>query len=103
MIDIITADENGLGVFDTQVSKAKNILSVQLGSLEYAQSFGIDLKYFLSENIKFQDSSFKSYLVERLANSGINIAEVIDLVETLSAKYTFKITPEETQDALIAR
>jgi len=102
MTDIISAGAD-LGIFDTQTYKAANILSVQLGNLEYQQDFGIDLEYFLDEDFRFQNESFKAYLVEVLANNRINVSSVIDVLESLFATYTFNIVPEETQTALIAR
>lgn len=103
MIDIIGAGSTGLRVYDTQTSKAKNILSVQLGSLEYIPEFGIDLRYFLSEDVKFENESFKSYLVQRLASSGINVATVIETILPLYEKLTFNISPEENSTGLVAR
>lgn len=103
MIDIVSANENGLGVFDTQVGKAGNLLAVQLGYLEYLPDFGIDLEYFLSEDFRFQNESFKAYLVERLATNGINISQVLEILETFSAKYTFELAAEENDTALMAR
>ncbi len=102
MIDIISVGTD-IGTYDTQTYKAGNILSVQLGNLEYQQDFGIDLKYFLDENFRFQNESFKAYLVEVLANNRINVSSVVDVLEKLFATYTFNIVPEETQTALIAR
>lgn len=104
MIDIISA-ENGLdlGIGDTQAPKAANILSVQLYSLEYLSGFGIDLKYFLSEEFDFQNSSFQAYLVEVLANSGINVEQVTEQVNALWSSFDFKISPESTSTGLIAR
>ena len=43
MIDIVSVSDD-IGLFDSQISKAKNVLSTQLGSLEYEQDFGIDLR-----------------------------------------------------------
>ena len=103
MIDLIAYSSGDVGTYDTQTTKAANILSVQLGSLEYAQTLGIDLEFFLTENFKFQNESFKAYLVEVLANNGINVAEIIDQVEALSSNYIFNISPEETSTGLIAR
>lgn len=106
MIDILSADEaagQDLGMYDTQVTKAENILSTQLGALEYLQDFGIDLRYFLTEDFKFQNDSFKAYCVERLATNGINVADVITQIEALAEKYTFNISPEETSSGMIAR
>lgn len=104
MIDIVTTETGqDMGVLDTQVPKAQNILSVQLGSLEYAQDFGIDLRYFLSEDFKFQNESFKSYLIQVLSTNGINVAEVTEVFESLFGEYTFKITPPEQSGGLVAR
>lgn len=104
MIDIISA-ENGqdLGLFNTQNPKAANVLSIQLGSLEYAPDFGIDLKYFLSEDFRFQNESFKAYMVEVLANNNINVTSILDEVYSLYNKYTFNIGADEASGSLIAR
>ena len=99
----ITSITDDINVFDTQTSRAANILSVQLGSLEYASDLGIDLEYFLSEDFKFQNDSFKAYLIEVLANKGINVASVVELIDNLFTKYTFNITPDEQSGSLIAR
>lgn len=104
MKDIISLnDGEDLGLFDTQTPKASNILSVQLGALTYAEELGIDLKYFLSEDFKFQNESFKSYLIQVLANNSINVASVLDEAENLFRNYTFNLTPAETESALLAR
>lgn len=104
MIDIIVGmPGEDLGVYDTQVEKAKNILSVQLGALEYIPDFGIDLKFFLDEEFKFQNESFKSYLIVTLANNLINVASLIEIVEPLISDYIFTLTPPETSTGLIAR
>lgn len=103
MMDIVSVGTD-LQFFDTDVTKASNILSVQLASLEYAPDFGIDLKYFLDENFRFQNESFKSYLIERLANSAINVTSVLELIESLYAKYVFNLQPpSESGGGLIAR
>jgi hypothetical protein len=104
MIDIVSAETGtDMGVLDTQTMKAANILSVQLGALEYAKDLGIDLKYFLSEDFKFQNESFKSYLIEVLANRGINVSSVVETVEALFSQYNFNLSPEETSTGLVAR
>ncbi len=104
MIDIVrVADGEDLGLYDTQTSKATNILSVQLGALEYAPDLGVDLRYFLSEDFRFQNESFRAYLVQRLASQGINVATVMNTIENLYTKYTFNLTPAEANSSLIAR
>jgi len=104
MIDIVSAETGqDLGLFDTQTQKAANILSKQLGSLEYAPNLGIDLEYFLTNDFKIQTESFKAYCTEVLANNGINVNEVIETVDALAEGLTFELTPEETSTGMIAR
>ncbi len=104
MTDIVSANPGqDIGVFDTLTTKAANILSVQLGALEYAQGLGIDLEYFLSPDFKFQNSSFKAYLVQILSNNGINVSSVVDEIDRLFATYTFNINAEQTDTNLVAR
>lgn len=100
MIDIINVT-NDIGLADTEVARAGNILSVQLGSLEYAQDLGVDLKYFLSEQFTFQNESFKSHLIERLATWNINVSSVTQALDSLFAKYTFNIADQESNTGLV--
>lgn len=104
MIDIISLPDGlDLGIFDTLTSKGKNILSVQQGSLEYAPSLGIDLEFFIFGEFRFQNETFKAYLVEVLANNGVNISSLDDTVADLFHKYTFNLQPDDTNAGLIAR
>lgn len=103
MIDIIGADANGLHTFDSQTPRAANILSVQYGSLEYEPELGIDLDFFLSEQFRFENEAFKSYLIQVLANRGINVSSVVETIESLFNQMTIYIKPDETSTGLIAR
>ena len=103
MIDIVGFDSKGMQVLDTQTEKAANILSVQLGALEYIPDFGIDLRYFLTESIRFQDGSFKAYLVQTLASRGINVASLVEVINALDSNYNIKLSPEENSTGMIAR
>lgn len=104
MIDITSANDSlDLGVLDTNVSRAGNILSIQLGSLEYAPDLGIDLKYFLSEEFIFQNESFKAYLIQVLALSSISVASVKDTVDNLMRNYVINLEATENSSSLIAR
>jgi hypothetical protein len=102
MIDIVSVGDD-IGIFDTQNFRAANILSVQIGNLDYAPDLGIDLRYFLSEEFRFQNESFKAYLIQVLANYAINVASVIDTVENLHRQYTFNLVPAESDGGMIAR
>lgn len=104
MIDIISSHDGfDLGVFDTDVERAKNILSIQIGSLTYIPDFGIDLKYFLSEDFVFQNESFQAYLVDRLANYAVNVSSVVQLIEELYMKLTFNIGTNQADGGMVAR
>lgn len=104
MIDIISM-ENGkdLGIQNSDAPRAANILSVQLGSLEYEPTLGIDLAYFLSEDFQFQNESFMSYLIEVLANNSLNVSSVIEVVKSLHTELTINLTPGNSSTGLLAR
>ncbi len=94
MIDIVAVGEGEGGdirVFDAQTSKAANVLGVQLGKLEYAPDFGVDLEFFIQEDFQFQNESFKSYLIQRLSEHHVNVNEVIEEFESLFEKLTFVV------------
>jgi hypothetical protein len=61
MMDIVSVSSD-IGLYDTQTTKAANILSVQLGELEFAPTLGIDLKYFLSDSFKIQKRKLQGLL-----------------------------------------
>ena len=103
MIDIVS-NETGLdmGLFDTQTVRAANILSIQVGNLEYALTLGIDLAYFLSPYFAFQNASFKSYLIQVLANFNINVALLTETIDNLFTTYGFDLSIEQNS-GFIAR
>lgn len=104
MIDIISSHSGqDLGVLNTDIGRAGNILSIQIGSLEYAPELGIDLKYFLSEEFSFQNESFRSYLIQVLASNGINVASVTDTINNLFMKYTFNLQDSKNNSSLLVR
>lgn len=100
MKDIFSVEDSmDLVVAESSIPRAANVLSVQLGDLEYAADFGVDKKYFLASPFLFQTESFKAYLVQRLADYQINVASVMDTFLTLMRKLTFFI-PEEIDPAI---
>src|SRR5690606_29515640 len=84
-------DGEDLVLGQSEAARAGNVLSIQLGSLEYAPTFGVDLTYFLTSDFQFQNQSFKAYLVSRVLQHQINVANVLDTVNALYEKYTFNI------------
>lgn len=93
MRDIVELPEDGndLGLADSIAPKAGNICAVQLGTLEYALDFGVDLKYFLESDLQFQNASFKAYLVQRLTEQNVNVSSVVEVLETLLQRLTFNV------------
>lgn len=102
MIDMVVSS-GGIEFIDTQVERAANILSVQLGALEYWPEGGIDLRYFLSEPIEFQDASFQSYLIQVLASWGINVASLATNLEALFSNYIINLSARENTTGMVAR
>lgn len=92
MLDIVRIEDGfDLGVADSIAPKAGNLISTQVDTLEYAPAFGVDLKFFLDPDFQFQNESFKAYLVDRLTQNQINVSQVVEVVESLERKYTFKV------------
>jgi hypothetical protein len=90
MIDIIELqDGEDMIMRDSVVAKAGNVLSIQIGSLEYSSEFGVDLNYFMQSDFQFQNESFQAYCVTRLTESQVNVSDVITSVEALLEKYTY--------------
>lgn len=97
MLDIVEIpDGRDLGVANAIGPKAGNVLSVQLGSLEYEPEFGVDLAYFLTSEFRIQTASFRSYLIQRLTESDVNVTEVLTQVQALAEKYTFSVAANES-------
>lgn len=99
--DIVSTDGKDLGIARSDVSRAANVLSVQLGSLEYAPNFGIDLKYFLTSDFQFQNESFKAYCVERLLAHQINVVNALEVLRQLDKSFIFEIGDNDTGTELI--
>lgn len=92
MLDIvIVANEKDLGLQDSTLPKAANVCFVQLADLTYAPTFGIDKRYFLTQNIQFQFANFRAHVIERLTQSGVNVTEVVTLLQALYGRLSFGI------------
>ncbi len=84
-------DGEDLEVVDTIAPKAANVLSIQLGALEYRPTFGVDLAFFLESPLEFQNESFKAYLIQRLTEESVNVSACIDTVNALFSTLSFKV------------
>jgi hypothetical protein len=92
MFDIVAIeDEKDLRVEEANAPKAGNVLMIQLGDLEYAPTFGVDMKFFLESEFQFQNESFMAYLLQRLTEHQVNVAGVAATVESLFNKNIFTV------------
>ncbi len=92
MIDIVELEDGeDMVVFDSIVSKAGNVLSIQLGDLEYSDEFGVDLEFFLTSEFQIQNASFQAYLVQRLTEHQVNVAKVLPTLETLMSNVEYYV------------
>lgn len=98
---ILGAPGQDLGVKETDVPRAVNILAVQFGSLEYAPNFGRDLDFFLQPEFDWQNESFKRYLLEVLSRHGINVSGIDEQIDDLLTQYIIKIAPPNSDDGLV--
>lgn len=90
MIDIFKAlNGKDLDIREAESPRAANVISTQLGSLEYAPDFGSDMRYFLQANFQFQLESYKSYVIQRLTYHKINVLAVTELQRMLDGVVTF--------------
>lgn len=97
MLDIVSiTNGQDLGLADAVVSKAANLISVQLGSLEYIPDWGVDQEYFLTSPLQFQTDSYKAYLIQRLTENQINVASVTDILSALFETLTFEVGDANT-------
>lgn len=89
--------------FDTQTTRASNILSTQIGSLSYDPAFGIDLDFFLTSPVKFQNAGFRSYCVQILASYGISVQSMDESLDALFVAYGFNLLPAEDTTGFVAQ
>jgi hypothetical protein len=99
--DIVATNGPDLGIARTDVSRAGNVLSVQLASLEYAPNFGIDLKFFLESEYQLQNESFKAYCVERLLAHQVNVVNALEVLRQLDKSFIFDIGDNDNGTGLI--
>ncbi len=92
MIDALTPVQGkDLPVQNSIAPKAGNVINIQLGSLDFAPDFGVDLAYFITDDFQFQAASFQAYLVQRLTQHKVNVAKVINVIQGFMQNNTFTV------------
>lgn len=69
---------------NTEVYKASNLCRVEIGSKTYCPTWGIALSTFINENFEVQNSSFTSYLTQRMAEVNLNVAKLTSIINHFS-------------------
>lgn len=102
LLDIVKI-ENGkdLRVEQSEAPRAASVLQTQVGTLEYAKGFGVDLKFFLDSELRIQPESFQSYCVNRLLQHQVNVVNVVSVVSTFMSNTVFAIGSSESDGSLI--
>ncbi len=102
LLDFSTiVDGNDLTVTPSEAPRAASVMQTQLGSLEYAPTFGVDMAYFLGSELRIQTESYKSYCVQRLLQHQINVVNVLTQLETFFETSTYYIGSSEGDGSLI--
>lgn len=97
MKDIVQIEDGkDIQVQDWVAGKAANVLHTQIGSLEYAPTLGVDLDFFINSNFRFEKETFQVYLIQRLAESQVDVASVIEIVETFLERFQFSVREQLT-------
>lgn len=68
---------NDLEFVASELPRAENLITTQLGDLVYQPDWGVDLAYFLNPNYTIQAEAFESYLLQRIGFWGMNVLEFI--------------------------
>jgi len=72
MIDFYTFEDGGQ-ILETDVFKAENLLSTNIGSLYFLPLFGISMDLFFDQDYNIQFESFSAYITDTMVNFGIDI------------------------------
>lgn len=98
--DIFLDHDGNLQVADTDIYKGENILRVQVGTLIYAPTLGIDLARFIDPAVSIQPETFRSYTIQELVRQGVRIETVTEHFKSLDANLLYTAAQTETERAL---
>lgn len=94
----IYLDTNGvLQRSDTDVYKARNILSVQKTNTHYRPDLGIDLKRFIDPKVKIQFETFRSYTLQEMVQQGARIDAILEVQRDLDKKMDYNVSKTATE------
>ena len=96
-IDIYLDNDGVLQRSETDVYKARNILSVQKTNTHYRPDLGIDLKRFIDPSVKIQFETFRSYTLQEMVQQGVRIDAVLEIQKDLDKRLNYNVSKTETE------
>lgn len=97
--DIYLDDNGDLQIANTDVFKAENILNIQIGTLYYAQTLGIDLARFIDPGIEIQPETFRAYTIQELTRQGVQLETVSTVIDEFITNLTYVATEPDAEGA----
>lgn len=88
MIDLKTLSTGGVAE-DTQVYKAKNLLTTQEGDLFFGPTFGIDIAGFVTSDLQIPPASFNAYILKKLIENFVDIKNVLPATSDFMLVYNY--------------
>lgn len=96
-VDIFLDKDGVLQRSNTDVYKARNILSVQKTNTHYRPDLGIDLKRFIDPDVKIQFETFRSYTLQEMVQQGARIDAILEVQRDLDKKMDYNVSKTATE------
>lgn len=96
-VDIYLDKDGILQRSNTDVYKARNILSVQKTNTHYRPDLGIDLKRFIDPDVKIQFETFRSYTLQEMVQQGARMDAVLEVQQNLDKELNYKVSQTENE------
>lgn len=96
-VDIFLDKDGVLQRSNTDVYKARNILSVQKTNTHYRPDLGIDLKRFIDPDVKIQFETFRSYTLQEMVQQGARIDAILEVQRDLDKEMDYNVSKTATE------
>lgn len=96
-IDIYLDKDGVLQRADTDLYKARNILSVQKTNTYYRPDLGIDLRRFIDPNVRIQFETFRSYTLQEMVQQGARMDAVLEIQKNLDKELNYTVSQTENE------
>ena len=93
--------KNDLEFFASELPRAENLITTQLGDLFYQTDWGVDLAYFLNPDYTIQAEAFESYLLQKMGFWGMNVLNFIAKQQKFIRQMIFNFGEPKENDTLM--